>query len=83
MEAVKASLDRFEGDYAVVYSYNNSRKFDVSRKLLGEDVKPGMRLVLHLDGDKVSSVEIDKHASSDAKDRIRRKYLKLRRRARK
>lgn len=83
MEAVKASLDRFEGNKAVIYSDRDNRKFDVSREMLGTDAKPGMRLVLHLDGNVVSSVEIDKQTTSDAKDRIRQKYLRLRRRARK
>lgn len=83
MEAVKASLDGFEGDKAIIYCDRDNRKFDVSREILDTDAKPGMRLVLHLDGNIVSSVEIDKQATSDAKDRIRRKYLKLRRRARK
>jgi hypothetical protein len=43
-EVIKASLDRFEEDYAVVYSNdNNRRRFDLPRGMV-PDAKPGMHL---------------------------------------
>ncbi|HVX03312.1 MAG TPA: DUF3006 domain-containing protein [Nitrososphaera sp.] len=75
--AIRASLDRFEGEYAVIYSDAGIGKFDVPREMLGKGVKPGMRLLLYLDGDRVARVKVDNKATEDAKDRIRRKYAGL------
>ena len=78
MEVVKASLDRLEGDYAVIYSYTDAKKFDIPRKMLPKGSKPGTRLILEVDGDEIENVTVDERATEDAKDRIRRKYEKLR-----
>lgn len=77
-KTIRASLDRFEGDYAVIYSDEDGRKFDVLRDKLENDAKPGMRLSLHLEGDHISTIEIEKKSTKDAKERIRKKYDRLR-----
>ena len=73
---IRASLDRIEGEIAVVYSDNDGRKFDVPLKSV-KDAKPGMRLQLHIENDQIKHIEIDKEATERARDRIRKKYNKL------
>ena len=73
---ISASLDRIEGEIAVVYSDNDGRKFDVPLKSV-KDAKPGMRLQLHIENDQIKHIEIDKEATERARDRIRKKYNKL------
>ena len=79
MEIIKGSFDRLEGDYAIVYSDSDSRKFNVPKGLLSEDIKPGARLVLLLEGTNVIRLEADAKATLDARERIRRKYARLQR----
>jgi hypothetical protein len=80
-KVIRASLDRIEGDFAVVYAddgdYNHHR-FDVPVELL-KDAKPGMRLQLHIENNQVRYIEIDSEATERARDRIRKKYEMLRR----
>lgn len=73
--SVKASLDRFEGDIAVIYS-DDGTKFDVSRGLV-EGLHPGDRLLLKIIRGDVIRVEIDQKATEDARERIRRKYKSI------
>lgn len=81
-KVIRASLDRIEGDFAVVYSdhddlHNNNNKFDVPLELV-KDAKPGTRLQLHIENDQIKRIEIDKEATEGAKDRIHKKYKRLR-----
>jgi hypothetical protein len=86
-KVIRASLDRIEGDFAVVYSdhddphhhhnNNNNNKFDVPLELV-KDAKPGTRLQLHIENDQIKRIEIDKEATEGAKDRIHKKYKRLR-----
>ena len=75
---IKASVDRFEEDYAVVYSNRDNSRFDIPREMISEDVKPGMRLLLHIDGGEIIGIEMDREETNDARERIRRKYQRLR-----
>ena len=77
-EVIKANLDRFEEDYAVVYSNDdNRRRFDLPRGMVLE-AKPGTHLWLYIKGDSVTAVEIHNQETEDAKERISRKYERLR-----
>jgi Protein of unknown function (DUF3006) len=82
-KVIRASLDRIEGDFAVVYSDHDEdddhhhNKFDVPLELL-KDAKPGMRLKLHIENDQIKRIEIDKEATEGARDRIYKKYERLR-----
>jgi hypothetical protein len=80
-KVIRASLDRIEGDFAVVYSdhndYYQNNKFDVPAKLV-KNAKPGTRLQLHIENDQIKRIEIDKEATEAAKDRIHKKYERLR-----
>jgi Protein of unknown function (DUF3006) len=74
---ISASLDRIEGEIAVVYSDNDDHKFDVPLNSV-KGAKPGMRLQLYIENDQIKHIEIDKEATERAKDRIRKKYNELR-----
>ena len=81
-KVIRASLDRIEGDLAVVYADDdddNHHRFDVPVKLV-KDAKPGMRLQLHIENNQIKRIEIDREATEEARDRIRKKYEMLRRR---
>jgi hypothetical protein len=77
-KVIRASLDRIEGDYAVIYD-KDGHKFDVPLEMI-EDAKPGMRLRLHIEDAQVKRVEVDRGATYAAKDRISKKYERLRKR---
>lgn len=80
-KVIRASLDRIEGDFAVVYSDDDDddhhNKFDVPLELV-KDAKPGMRLQLHIENDQIRRIEIDKEVTERARDRIHKKYERLR-----
>ena len=76
MEVVKASLDRFEGDFAVVYS-DDGTKYDVPRNMT--DAKAGSRLLLYLEEGRVVKIDVDEKATDDALERIRKKYDRVKR----
>lgn len=80
-KVIRASLDRIEGDFAVVYSDDDDddhhNKFDLPLELV-KDAKPGMRLQLHIENDQIKRIEIDKEATERARDRIHKKYERLR-----
>jgi Protein of unknown function (DUF3006) len=79
---VRASLDRIEGDFAIVYTDDGDdddhHKFDVPVELVN-DAKPGMRLQLYIENNQIKRIEIDIEATEKARDRIRKKYEMLRR----
>ena len=75
MEVVRASLDRFEGELAVIYSDTGDRRFTVPREMVA--ARPGTRVILHLENDVVKRIEIDVSATKSARDRIRDKYKRL------
>ena len=80
---IRASLDRIEGDFAIVYTDDGDdddahHKFDVPVELVN-DAKPGMRLQLYIENNQIKRIEIDREATEEARDRIRKKYEMLRR----
>lgn len=77
METVRASIDRFEEGYAVVYS-DNGDKMDIARELL-PDVRAGTRLILYFEGEELVGVAVDERATESARDRIKSKYERLKR----
>ena len=79
---VRASLDRIEGDFAIVYTDDGDdddhHKFDVPVELVN-DAKPGMRLQLYIENNQIKRIELDRESTEEARDRIRKKYEMLRR----
>ncbi|HYY67796.1 MAG TPA: DUF3006 domain-containing protein [Nitrososphaeraceae archaeon] len=79
-KVIRASLDRIEGGFAVIYpdhDHHTQNKFDVPLKLV-KDAKPGMRLQLYMENNQIKRIEIDKEATDRARDRIHKKYERLR-----
>lgn len=76
MEIIRGSLDRIEGNYAIVYSDNDGSKFDVPRSMIS-DAKPGSKILLYVEGDDIIGIEVDRQATDEALDRIRKKYQRL------
>ncbi|MDQ4050790.1 MAG: DUF3006 domain-containing protein [Thermoproteota archaeon] len=77
-EVIRASLDRLEDDYAVLYSNDApERRFELPRELI-RNAKPGTRLWLHIEGGSVTRVEINSEETQEAKERIHKKYERLR-----
>jgi hypothetical protein len=92
-KVIRASLDRIEGDFAIVYVdddatttttadndeyHSSSNKFDIPLELV-KGAKPGTRLQLHIENDHINYIEIDREATKGARNRIRKKYERLRR----
>ena len=81
-KVIRASLDRIEGDFAIVYTDDDGdddhHKFDVPLELVN-DAKPGMHLHLYIENNQIKRIEIDREATEKARDRIRKKYEMLRR----
>jgi hypothetical protein len=82
-KVIRASLDRIEGGFAVIYPdrdddhHRIQNQFDVPLNLV-KDAKPGMRLQLYMENNQIKRIEIDKEATDRARNRIYKKYQKLR-----
>lgn len=77
METVRASIDRVEERYAVVYS-DDGNKLDIKLELL-PDVRAGTRLILYFENEELVGIAVDEQATESDKDRIRSKYERLKR----
>jgi hypothetical protein len=73
---VNGSLDRFEGDYAIIY-LDNGRKIDVPRTLISKRTRQGARLEVLLENGNVIGVETDYGATRAIDKRIKEKLEKL------
>ena|SRR3712207_5793011 len=94
-KVIRASLDRIEGDFAIVYAdaaatttttttadddeYHSSSNKFDIPLELVKGAKPGTRLQLHIENDHINYIEIDREATKGARNRIREKYERLRR----
>jgi hypothetical protein len=84
-KVIKVSFDRIEGDFAVVYAdeasaadHKHHYRFNVPLELV-KNAKPGTRLQLHIEDDHINHIEIDRDATEETRDRISKKYERLRR----
>jgi hypothetical protein len=75
-EVARASLDRFEEDYAVVYA-DDGRKFDIPRELIPNNAKEGARVKIQLRDSKVIRVIIDHKDTEELERKIREKLERL------
>jgi hypothetical protein len=76
---MKAVIDRFEGDKAVLLVGEEQDALVVPRAKLPKGVKEGHWLKVDVKDDRVLSAEIDEEETSRAKERINEKLAKLRR----
>lgn len=77
---MKASLDRFEGNFAVAYSdEDDGMKFDIPLKLLPPNIKEGSRVLIFLreENNQIIKVQLDSQSTEDARRRIINKFQRL------
>jgi hypothetical protein len=76
---MKAVIDRFEGNLAVLLVGDEEKKMEVPRKSLPKGAREGHWLQLEMEGDSIKNVAIDKEETARAKQRIAEKLERLRR----
>ena len=76
---VKAVIDRFEGDKAVVLVGEEQDRLVVPRAELPNDAKEGDWLIADVEDDRILSAELDHDETARAKERIAEKLARLRR----
>ncbi len=76
---MKAVIDRFEGDLAVLLVGDEQRKLDVSRHLLPAEAAEGDWLEIELQNGRVVRATMDRDATIKARERIMTKLERLRR----
>lgn len=72
-------IDRFEGDYAILFIVGSNDSLSVLRDALPEDVDEGDHLKIEFDGNQIIQVERDDQATEEALLRIQAKLDRLRR----
>ena len=76
---VKATIDRFEGDKAVVLVGEEQDRLVIPRTELPNGAKEGDWLIADVEDDRVLSAELDPDETARAKERIAEKLARLRR----
>ncbi len=75
----KASIDRFEGEWAVLLVGEVGRVVNVRRAILPKRVREGQWLSIELVDDEVVSAKVDREETERVQKRIDEKLAKLRR----
>jgi hypothetical protein len=75
---MKAVIDRFEGDYAILIVGENEQRLNVPRKQLPSKAKAGAWLKLDMVGGQPTNIAIDDQATTQALQRIGDKLAHLR-----
>ena len=76
---MRAVIDRFESEFAVLIVGDDERRINVLRSLLPKKVKEGQWLQLDIVGDQVQNIVIDAQETERARQRIADKLAALRR----
>jgi tellurite resistance-related uncharacterized protein len=76
---VKAVIDRFEGDLAVLIVGEEEQRMNVPRKLLPKQAKEGSWLQLDILDGMPHSITLDDQETENVKHRIAKKLARLRR----
>lgn len=76
---MKAVIDRFEAEFAVLIVGDDERRMNVLRKLLPKRVKEGQWLQVEILDDQVCNITIDDQETELARQRIADKLAALRR----
>ena len=76
---MKAVVDRFEGEFAVLVVGEDEQRLNVPRKLLPEQSKEGSWLQVEIQNGEVISAVMDKEETANAQQRIAEKLARLRR----
>ena len=76
---MKAVIDRFEGEFAVLIVGDEEKHMNVLRTLLPKNVDEGQWLNLDIFGGEVKNITINDQETANAKKRISDKLAALRR----
>lgn len=76
---MKAVIDRFEGEFAILIVGEDEQRINVLRKLLPKQTREGSWLQVEIQNGEVSSIMIDEEETAKAKERIAEKLTRLRR----
>ncbi len=76
---MKAVIDRFERNMAVLLVGDERRRMDVPRQALPKGAKEGQWLQVEMHGSRLVSVTIDSEETARAEERIKDKLERLRR----
>jgi len=76
---IKAQIDRFEENMAVLILEQDNSRQNVSRELLPAGAREGQHVLIELDGGKISKIVLDKDETAQSRERIRAKLERLRR----
>jgi hypothetical protein len=75
---MKAVIDRFEGDLAVIILGDEDQRLNVPRNLLPPKAKEGSWLQLDIVGGQPRNIKLDEKETEDARQRISDKLAHLR-----
>lgn len=76
---IKAQIDRFEENMAVLILEQGNSRQNVSRELLPAGTREGQHVLIELDGEKISKIVLDEDGTAQARERIQTKLERLRR----
>ena len=75
---MKAVIDRFEGEYAILIFGEDEQHLDFPRKLLPQKAKEGSWLQLDIVGGQPTNIILDDQETEKARQRIAEKLAHLR-----
>jgi hypothetical protein len=75
----KASIDRFEGNKAVVIVSDENKQYMIDKSDLPKGAKEGDWLSVEISGEKITKMELDLQAKEESTMRIQSKLDNLRR----
>lgn len=76
---IKATIDRFEENMAVLIFEQGDIRRDVPRELLPVGAWEGQHVLVDLDGEQISKIVLDEDETAQARERIQAKLERLRR----
>lgn len=76
---IKATIDRFEENMAVLIFEQGNARQDVPRELLPAGAREGQHVLVDLDGEQISKVILDDDETVQVRERIQAKLERLRR----
>lgn len=76
---IKATIDRFEENMAVLIFEQGNVRQDVPRELLPASAREGQHVLVDLDGEQISKIVLDEDETTQARERIQAKLERLRR----
>lgn len=76
---IKATIDRFEENMAVLILEQGDVRRDVPRELLPAGAQEGQHVLIDFDEEQISKIVLDEDETTQARERIQAKLERLRR----